>query len=141
MNTSAIKSVFSEIVPIEEAWDDFEQYFSLRTLMKNEILWNVGDHCKHLVFINSGVVRNYRTTDSREVTHHLFFENNLFCDDYSFISQQPCLGTYDALEKTELIVIPRAALYLMYDKYPSFERLGRMVVESKYIELLQLQQN
>ena len=68
-------------------------------------------------------------------------ENSIFYDDYSFIKQEPCILTYVALETTELIVIPRIALYEMFDKYKSFERLGRMMVERNHTMSIKEQLN
>jgi CRP-like cAMP-binding protein len=141
MNSKALKSMLNGITPIEEeAWKDFEQFFVFKELHKYKKLWSEGDMCKHLVFLNSGLIRCYTSSADKEITHHFYIENSLFTDDYSFIHQQPAIHCYEALENTELIIIPRGAVYLMYDKYKSFERLGRMMVESIHIKLLELQQ-
>lgn len=139
--SQSLKLLLNQVTPVEEdAWNDFESFFSTKSLSKYENLWIQGDFCKHLVFVNHGLIRSYINSQEKEITNHLYFENSLFSDDYSFINQQPTTNNYEALEKTELILIPRAALYLMYDKYKSFERLGRMMVESIHVKLLEAQQ-
>lgn len=137
-----IKSILTSVTPIEEdAWTDFEQYFTKKKLRKNEKLWKTGEICKHLVFINYGLIRSYRYLGTKEISTHFFFEGRIFYDDYSFVSQNPCIDTYETLEETELIVIPRVAINLMYDKYKSFERLGRMIVENNHTALIEEHQN
>lgn len=117
METSAFKSVVNQVTLIDDtAWDDFEQYFSKRTLRKNELLWAAGDVCRHLVFINYGMIRSFRYANAKEVSNQFFFEDSIFYDDFSFVSQKPCVNSYEALEETEMIVIPRVAVNLMYDK-------------------------
>lgn len=133
MDFKTYKNLLQSVTPIsEDEWKNFEQYFSFRRLNKNEILWKEGDICNHLVFLKSGSVYCFHYKDGKEMVTNLYFENAIFYDDYSFIKQEPCLLTYIALETTELIVVPRIALYEMFDKYKSFERLGRMMVERQH---------
>jgi len=143
MNINIIKNILQSVTFISEnEWQHFEQYFSYRKLLKNEILWKVGDICNHLVFINSGLIYCfYNNKEDKEIVTNLYFENSIFYDDFSFIRQEPCILTYVALEITELIVIPRIALYEMFDKYKSFERLGRMMVERNHAVSIKEQLN
>jgi CRP-like cAMP-binding protein len=137
-----LKSIFNQVTPIEEeAWIDFEQYFSIKTLRKRDVLWQAGEVCKHLVFINKGLIRSCRFIEEKEISTNFFFEDTVFYDDYSFISGQPCADSYEALEQTELIVIPKAAVNQMFDKYRSFERLGRKMVEHNHAKQLEELQN
>lgn len=124
--------------PVEdEAWEHFEQYFSLRHLKKGDILWRAGEVCKHVIFINKGALRcYYYTEEGKEVTGQFFFENIYLTDYYSFISKAPMGVTYEALEDTELIVIPRVGVYDLYDKYKSAERFGRLIAEHNFVKLL-----
>ncbi|MEQ1553240.1 MAG: cyclic nucleotide-binding domain-containing protein [Ferruginibacter sp.] len=133
MNIEIFKNILESVTPIAETeWLNFEQYFTCRKLLKNETLWKEGEICNHLVFIKSGLIYCYHNKVEKEIVTNLYFENAIFYDDYSFIKQEPCVLTYVALEITELIVIPRIALYEMFDKYKSFERLGRMMVERNH---------
>lgn len=127
------KNILQDVAPIsEEEWHNFEQYFSFRRLNKNEILWKEKDICKHLVFLKRGLIYCFHNKDGKENVTNLYFENAIFYDDYSFIRQEPCFLNYIAIEETELIVVPRIALYDMFDKYKTFERLGRMMVERNH---------
>ncbi|MCO6176404.1 Crp/Fnr family transcriptional regulator [Flavobacterium sp. NRK F10] len=133
MDKQIFKNILQDVTPISEnEWSNFEQYFSYRKLLKNETLWKKGEICNHLVFIGSGLIYCYHQREEKEIVTTLYFEKSIFYDDYSFIKQEPCLLNYVALETTELIVIPRIALYEMFDKYKSFERLGRMMVEKQH---------
>lgn len=137
-----LKSLFNRVTPLEEeAWTDFEQYFSTKTLRKNDVLWHAGEICKHLVFIHTGLIRSFRFVEKKEISTNFFFENTVFYDDYSFISGKACADSYEALEQTELIVIPKAAVNQMFDKYKSFERLGRKMVEINHVRQIEEDQN
>lgn len=142
MDTITFKNILQNVTPISESeWLNFEQYFSIRKLLKNDFLWKEGEICKHLVFIKSGLVYCYYRKEEKEIITNLYFEKAVFYDDYSFIEQKPSVLTYVALETTELIVIPRIVMYEMFDKYKSFERLGRMMVERQHIISIKEQLN
>jgi CRP-like cAMP-binding protein len=133
MDSNSVRNLLQSVTPISETeWQNFEQYFSSRKLLKNETLWKEGEICNHLVFLKSGLIYCFHNKEEKEIVTNLYFENAIFYDDYSFIKQVPCILTYIAFETTELIVIPRIALYEMFDKYKSFERLGRMMVERNH---------
>ncbi|MBC6113057.1 Crp/Fnr family transcriptional regulator [Pedobacter fastidiosus] len=133
MDIENFKTTLQNVSPIsEDEWRNFEQYFSCRKLHKNEVLWNKGEICNHLIFINKGLIYCFYDKFDKEIVTNLYFENSVFYNDYSFIQQEPSILTYIALEMTEVIVVPRIALYEMFDKYKSFERLGRMMVEKNY---------
>ena len=133
MDIKTFKNILRNVTPVsEDEWQNFEQYFSFRRLNKNEILWKENEICNHLIFLKKGLIYCFHYKDDKEIVTNLYFENAIFYDDYSFIKQEPCILNYIALEETELIVIPRVALYEMFDKYKSFERLGRMMVERNH---------
>jgi CRP-like cAMP-binding protein len=136
MNHDAIKAAFNAITPVDDAiWSEFEQYFSFRTLKKNEYLWQSGDVCKHVIFLQSGLIHMYDDQDEKKQSLNFFFENKILADYYSFTTQAPCDVAYQAIEPCELILIPRPALYMFYDKYPIFDRLGRLIAEMNFIFL------
>lgn len=142
MEYAAIKDAFNAIAPIEETiWHEFEQFFSIRTLKKNEFLWRSGDICKHVVFLNAGLIRMFNDQDEKESSINFFFENKILADYYSFTTQSPCNVAYQAIEECELVMIPRAALYMFYDKYPIFDRIGRLIAEMNFIILFDGKRN
>ncbi len=142
MDSEIFKNIVLKVTEItKDEWLDFEQYFSVRMLVKNEFLWKEGDLCDQLVFVQNGLLYCYHEKDTREIVTSLYFENAIFYDDYSFITQKPGMKNYVALEPTELIVVPRIALYEMFDRYKSFERLGRMMVEINHAKALEDQLN
>lgn len=139
MNTNDIKSVFNSITPIPDGiWEEFEQYFTEKSLNKEEILWETGSVCKHLIFIKKGIIRIYDTQTDKENTVEFIFEGNLLTDYLSFTQQIPTYYAYKAIEACELIAIPRIVVYNMYDKYKEFERIGRIIAEQNFIKVVEV---
>lgn len=134
MKNTVLLQVLDAISPLEqEARAALAASIEYKHLKKNELLWLAGDTCKHLVFVEKGLLRNYEYINQREITHRFYAEQQLFYDDYSFIAQKQCVSNYEALEETDLLLIPRTALYALYDQFKSVERLGRIAVEQAHV--------
>lgn len=134
MKNTVLLQVLDAISPLEqEARAALAASIEYKHLRKNELLWLAGDTCKHLVFVEKGLLRNYEYINHREITHRFYAEQQLFYDDYSFIAQKQCVSNYEALEETDLLLIPRTALYALYDQFKSVERLGRIAVEQAHV--------
>ncbi|MEY2830101.1 MAG: hypothetical protein RIQ33_1959 [Bacteroidota bacterium] len=138
MNVNNIKQVMDTILPLNnECWDDFISFFTIRNVKKGEIILDYNEVCKHVYFVNSGLMRCYYfTAEGREITGDFFAENKFLTDYFSFSTQQKSICVLQALEDCELISIPRPAVYLMYDKYHAGERFGRLIAEQSFIELM-----
>lgn len=138
MNTTSIKHVMDSILPLNaECWEDFISFFTIRNVKKGEIILDHNEVCKHVYFVNKGLMRCYYfTPEGREITGEFFTENKFLTDYFSFSTQQKSTSAFQALEDSELISIPRPAVYLMYDKYHAGERFGRLIAEQSYIELM-----
>jgi CRP-like cAMP-binding protein len=138
MNTTAIKQVIDSISPLNaECWEDLTAFFTIRNVKKGEIILDQNEICKHVYFVNSGLMRCYYfSPEGREITGEFFDENCFLTDYFSFSTQKPSTTLFQALEECELISIPRPAVYLMYDKYHAGERFGRLIAERSFIELM-----
>ncbi len=133
------KASIDLISPLEEAaWNAMEQYMSTRVLKKHELLWKKGDVCRHLVFVGSGLFRNYYFINEKEITLRFFTENSMLLSYKSFITQQPSDIAFEALEESEIVTLPRVAVYDLYDKYKSVDRLGRLMAERGFVEIQNL---
>ncbi|WP_421810723.1 Crp/Fnr family transcriptional regulator [Flagellimonas sp.] len=134
----SLKSILDQITFIDEiAWNDFIQHQIEKSLKRGEIIWNEGQVCRHLVFLKKGLIRSFSLNNGKEVTFNFYDTSSLFYDDYSFISQKSSKKTYQVLENSEVILIPREHLFKMFDKYKCFERIGRVSVENAHIRMIE----
>lgn len=125
-----------QITPIEpEAIDALMDILSPREVRKGEVVWSAGDICRHILFINKGALRYYYFKEGKEVNGQFFFENAFFTDYYSFISREPMEFTTEALEDASLLLMSRSGIFDLYDRFKSFERLGRLIAEQNFIQL------
>lgn len=133
----SLKTVIHELVALTDAaWEDFTSGLRKRTVERGAYIWRAGQVCKHLVFQKSGLARSFSCPNGNEITHRFYDVNSLYYDDYSFISQNPSKKSYQLLEDSELLLIERAHLNALFDKYKCFERLGRIAVEQAHVQLI-----
>lgn len=136
MDIEALKAVMQRVSPIEpEAIEAMLDVLSPREVKKGEIIWNPGEICRHILFINTGAIRYFYNKDNKEINGQFFFENEFFTHYYSFISREPMDFTTEALEDCSLLLMSRSGIYDLYDRFKSFERLGRLIAEQNFISL------
>lgn len=87
-----------------------------------------------IFFINKGLIR-VLITDNEGVEHTTYFAlENQFIADYScFMQKQPSFYTLQALEETEVIVLPRSAIEWGYSNLKEGQKLGRLIAEYYFI--------
>lgn len=136
MKFEQLKHYFQQITPLSSAeWEDFASQLTLIRKVPGEIILKEGQICNFVAFINEGLVRVYEIVDGIEV-NRTFFMTGFFATEYlSFVSREPSKEYLEVVSESELVIIDYRHLQSMYNKYKSFERLGRLLSESLYIKL------
>jgi CRP-like cAMP-binding protein len=129
-----LKTSLERLLPLTPG--EFVQFAALltpRRLTKHEGWLRAGEVCTHIAFINRGCLRYYYLKDGNEFNGQFFFEGAWVGEYQSFLTGQPSTQYIDALEDTELFVMPRTDLQTLYNEQPVFERFGRLVAENVVI--------
>ena len=88
----------------------------------------------HIYFINSGTLRLIITDNAgNEHTTHFAIENQFVADYSAFMLQQTSVYTLQAIEDTEVCIIPRAAIEWGYQNLKQGDRLGRLIAEYYFV--------
>lgn len=130
-----IKETIRSMIEIsDEEMDKFLSKTSVRKIKKNQILSKPDIIPTDIYFINSGMLR-VTVTDETAVEHtiHFALENQFISDYSSFLMQQKSIYTFQALEDTEVVVLPRAAILWGYDNLTNGNKLGRLIAEFYFI--------
>lgn len=127
------RNFIESLVTVEpDAWHNLQRMVKEITLKKKDHFLKEGEVCRSIGFILKGYVRLYYLHDGEDITKDFNFEN-YFCGSHaSFSMQQPSRFNIVAMEDVKLLEISRADLYTLYDKYKSFERLGRLQMERMF---------
>ena len=114
--------------------DQFLAQVSERSYRRSDILSRPWQVPHEVFFIAKGLVRVI-VTDSEGVDHtiHFALENQFIADYSGFIIQQPSLYTLQALEDTDVVVLPREAIDWGYRHMEEGQKLGRLIAEFYFI--------
>ncbi len=118
-----------------EEFDIFLGCLQSQKLKRREVLIAEGDICRYAYFIKKGCLRYFHNVDGEEITGQFFFENGWYTDYESFLLQKPSKQNIDALEPTELILLPKSELLKLYITIPKFEKFGRIMAENAFLGL------
>jgi CRP/FNR family transcriptional regulator, anaerobic regulatory protein len=130
----SIHKILLKIAPFtDEELALFCSILNLRHLKRREYLYQPGQICHCVAFIEQGSLRYFTLVDGTEQTGQFFFENSWYTDYESFLSTQPTEQYIQALEPTTAWLLPKTALYELYNLYPKFERFGRIMAENAYL--------
>jgi CRP-like cAMP-binding protein len=106
---------------------------SHKRVEKKEFFVRQGETCRHIAFINEGLLRLYYDVEGEEHVRQFHFEQS-FCSEYqSFLTERPALMSLQALEDSSLLLISRHDLYDLFQRSREFERLGRVLAEQAFI--------
>lgn len=101
-------------------------------LKKKETLLSAGQYCKHLWFIQQGLIRTYRLDNGHEINTAFLGEGHFFTDFESVLLTEPCFYTVQAIESTTMIQIPYQKMLDAYKASHTIEHLGRLMVERAF---------
>jgi len=114
-----------------------EHFLSLltsRKIRRKQFLLHGNEICLFSAFVIQGCLRGY-TIDAQGFEHILQFapENWWIADMYSLLSQKPGLLNIDALEDTDVLLLPKSDQDKLYVDIPKFERFFRIITENSLV--------
>ncbi|OAV42597.1 Crp/Fnr family transcriptional regulator [Lewinella sp. 4G2] len=103
-------------------------------LEKGAVLLRAGDTCRYLYFVEKGFARGYyHDAEGKESTSWFWSEGEILVSLESFLRQTPTRENVELLEPAVLYRLSYANLQHLYDKYPDFNRLGRILMEEAFL--------
>lgn len=134
-----IREVFNSFHPLTES--EFKQVLEMctqRVYARNEYLLREGQVCSGIYFVEKGIVRLFELKDGKEIHKNFFFPGDSATEFTSLTQQQPTQLNLVALEPAEIIFLPRQGLLDLYRVSPSFESMGRKILEQLVVANTQL---
>jgi len=95
-----------------------------------------GFPCKHYSFVVAGCFRMY-AIDQNGAEHNIQFaaDNEWIADIGSFHSGKPSKLFIEAVEASVVLQIEQQDLYFLYRNVPKLDRIFKVIIEDKYVEL------
>jgi CRP-like cAMP-binding protein len=127
-------------------WSLFQSRLSIVEYKKGETILHIGEVCRDLHFIDSGLARGYMIgEDGKDYTWSIFFNDenshmiNLFVIDYdSFINRGVSSLNIEVLEDCRLITMRYEDVEFLYNRLKKGERFGRLMSQEAYTYLHRL---
>lgn len=126
-----LRNVVEQLADIpEEEWAFFSKNLAVRTFDNKQYLIQAGEQVANFFFITKGLVRFFYLTDEGKEFNKAFAMENDFVGSFSAMTcNAPCRFSVQALEKTEVLVMPVRIIQNGYERHPSWERVGRRHAE------------
>ncbi len=130
-----IEQVIKQMIDIsEEELNNFFGQAITKTFKRQEILSRPNAIPNEIFFINKGLLR-VCITDNEGVEHtvHFALENQFIADYSNFMLKQSSFCTLQAIEETQVIVLPRSSIEWGYKNLREGQKLGRLIAEYYFI--------
>lgn len=137
---NAFKHFIEQYTPLSDAdWKAISACFDQRVLKKDEILLQEGNICRHLYFVESGLLRYYFYKDGNEVTKYFTEAPYCFTSQVSFTGERPATENIQSIEKSVIwqTSLKHANALLELSSWSTFVR--KLILEVQYYteEILQ----
>jgi CRP-like cAMP-binding protein len=128
------KKYLEQFIQLEELeWLKILNAIQVKHLKRHEKLLSSNTTCTWIAFVNSGALRTFYNRQGEEITFFFFFENTVASDYESFITRKPTGFCMEAIEDTELLMIPYADIQKLYSQLKEGQKLARFIAEHLYI--------
>lgn len=112
-----------------------QKLFHRKEYKKGAHLLTAGEICRHLLFIESGLVRYYLTKDGEDQTNYFNKEGDFVCYYPSFLPKKPSVVGIQALEDCVVWQISFDGLQQLYKEVEYGERFGRLGIEAVFVQV------
>lgn len=99
---------------------------------KDEIVTN-GSIARDLIFIKQGLLRVYHLSEGKEITTYFACDNQFISTYTSILTQSPSHEILEAITDSDVLKLNMQRFQQLYDRFPTFERLGRILAEKNYL--------
>ena len=137
METQLLIDYFLNYLPFtEEEQQLVISKTTLRNIKRRQMILQEGFVCKHYTFVVKGCFKMYGI-DNKGTEHNIQFaaENDWITDIGSFHSSKPSKLFLEAIEPSVILQIEKNDLYFLYLSIPKLDRIFKVIIENKYVEL------
>ena len=126
-----MRDAFKKLTQLDdEMWPVFNNALSENKLNKGDLLLHPGQVCRHIFFLQTGLLRSFHVKDGDERNLAFTAENAFVTDLKSLRAEQPTELTVQALEPSLVLSIAKLDLLKLYQASHQIEAFGRNVLET-----------
>ena len=123
-------SFLHEIQPLSPALSDhLQSIIREKQVKKRDFLLRAGHVCRHLSYVKMGLLRCFYYRRDHEICSWFVQEGEVSISSESFFKQQVSYESIQALEDCVLYCIEYNELEYVYNKFPEFNKVIRLLLE------------
>ncbi|MEL7118149.1 MAG: Crp/Fnr family transcriptional regulator [Bacteroidota bacterium] len=131
------KTAIRQMISISD--EEAEKFMSLcyyKKFKKKTLLSEDEKFIEEVYFVKKGIIRvKIDDNEGREHTTHFAVENQFIADYNAFLTGEKSSYQLQAMEDTEVIVLPKKAIEWGYEHLSEGQKLGRLIAEFYFIYL------
>ena len=134
--TKTLIEYLNAILPLDENEKGIvQELFVSRRAKRRQFIHHEGDICDYANFVIQGCLKMFMV-DEEGKEHNLQFaiENHWIGDLGSFHSGEPSKLYVEALENSLILQISKKNLFRLYDEFPKFNKIFRIMKEKHIVE-------
>ena len=125
-------AAFEAIIKVDSDLEGaLHEAFIRKEIKKGDRLLREGQYCKHLYFLESGLIRCFCYEKDTEVNTWFYKEDNFVSSWYSFYSDDAGYETIEALEDSVVYALHKEKYNQLLDQFPIFERFARILAQDQ----------
>jgi CRP-like cAMP-binding protein len=117
------------------------QYAVIRCFKRGEDILKIGDYCRFIGFLNSGLIIETIINEGKEIACNFTFENCFFTYAEGLSYNTPSYKNFTAFEDCEMLVLSKEKLPLIFSINSKFETLFTQILAEEIRNLLLAEQS
>lgn len=113
--------------------DILESVIEPMRFAKGKMILEAGDVCRHIYYIDHGLIRQFYFKNGKEVTEHLGVDRSIFMCIESLFREEPTKLQVEALEPTVIYALPKHRLEEVALHNVNIQILYRKILEESLI--------
>ena len=112
------------------------KFFKPLTLEKNTLILKADQYCDKLIFIKSGIIREYLySPDGKDVTKWIATPGYFMLDLGSFMFNYPARCNFETLTNCELLVLHKSDYAQLHEAIPEWVHLEKLFIAKCFMVL------
>jgi len=129
-----VKEIFDPFYKADlKLWTEFAKYLQVRTFKRNELIKDYHSKEKYINILISGSVAHFVLAEEKDICINLYYEEQLFSDYLSFLTQSSTVIMTQALEESIIWSISHSDLHALYSRSTTGLIIGKAISDAMFI--------
>lgn len=115
-------------------WEILAGFIELEEYREKEFLDIESKPTDKLYFLTSGALRVFRKIKNKECTYNLYITPRFVANFEALLTDKPAMHSIQALSDTTVVTLKYKDAQKLYDVFPKFDRIGRLLTESVLLQ-------